>query len=137
MRRSVHFIQRISLVLAGVLLGGSGCIVAAAGAGAGGAVYLTDRGVESHVAASVARTYGAARTTFREMGITETKTATRTEDGVETRELEGKLPDRDITVTVRTEGDGAHVSVVARRSAVTWDKDYARSVLEKIVAGVR
>jgi len=29
------------------------------------------------------------------------------------------------------------VQVVAKRSAVTWDKDFARSVLDKIVANSR
>jgi len=125
------------VALLATMLGTTGCLLAAAGAGAGGAIYLTDRGVESHVAAGVARTYEASRASFQELGITETRTATRSEGGVETRELEGTLPDREITVTVRTEGDGAHVSVVARRSAVTWDKDFARSLLEKIVAGVQ
>ena len=31
-------------------------------------------------------------------------------------------------------GDGAHVEVVARKSAVTWDKEFARNMLERIVA---
>ena len=42
-------------VIAGVTAGSSGCLLAAAGAGAGGAIYVTDRGVESVVAQPVRR----------------------------------------------------------------------------------
>jgi hypothetical protein len=39
-------------------------------------------------------------------------------------------------VTLETQDSGSvKVEVTARRSAVTWDKDYARRVLERIVAG--
>jgi hypothetical protein len=43
------------LLLAGLVLSGTGCLLAAAGAGAGGAIYVTDRGVQS-----LARTTGAS-----------------------------------------------------------------------------
>lgn len=114
----------------------SGCLVAAAGAGAGAAIHLSDRGAESVVTASVARTYEASREAFRALGITEGKSRTEQDGAVETRELQGSTADRDVTVTVKSEGSGAHVTVVARKSAVTWDKDLARSILEKIVAAV-
>ena len=41
----------------------------------------------------------------------------------------------DVRVTLAVEGNNTtRVQVVAKRSAVTWDKDFARSVLDKIVA---
>lgn len=112
----------------------TGCLVAAAGAGAGGAIYFTERGTESVLAAPVARVYDAARETFQEQGISETKTSTEQEGGGERRQLEGAKGDTEVTVTIRTEGSGSKVEVVARKSPVTWDKDFAKSVLESIVA---
>lgn len=115
----------------------TGCLVAAAGAGAGAAIHLSDRGAESVVTASVDRTYAVTRQVFQEMSITEGKSSSKTDGDVETRELEGSTADRDITVTIKSEGTGAHVDVVARKSAVTWDKDLAKQILEKIVAAAK
>jgi len=112
----------------------TGCLVAAAGAGAGGAVYFTERGTESVLSASVARVFDATRETFQEQGISETKTSTEQEGGGERRQLEGAKGDREVTVTIRTEGSGSKVEVVARKTPVTWDKDFAKSILESIVA---
>ncbi len=121
----------VAVAAAGVVAGG--CLVAAAGAGAGGAIYLSDRGVESVVTASVDRAFEAARRAFGELQIAEGRTATEREGESERRQLEGSTADRDVTVTVRARGDGSHVEVVVRRSAVTWDKDFARRLLERIV----
>jgi len=122
-----------------LLLGGalvlSGCVAVAAGAGAGGAIYLSDRGVESVVNASVDKTQAATREAFRNLSITESKAKTEQEAGVEKRALEGTTSDREVTVTIKSQGNGAHVEVVARKSAVTWDKDFARKLLEKIIDG--
>lgn len=114
-----------------------GCLVAAAGAGAGGAIYISDRGVESLVAAPVDRTFSAAREAFSELGVTETKTKAEQEGSGEKRELSGETGDREITVSFRTEGSSTRVEVVARRSAVTWDKDFARRIMEEIVSRTR
>ncbi len=112
----------------------SGCVLAAAGAGAGGGIYLTSRGVESVVAAPVARTFSAAERAFRELGVK--PTGSRSEDEGRRRELTGETGDGEIDVTVSLKSEGASstkVEVTARKSLVTWDKDFARRVLEKIV----
>ena len=119
--------------LAVVVLATSGCLLAAAGAGAGGAIYYTDRGVQSVVAAPVERTFEVTRQAFQDLGITESKAVTRQEDGSETRSLEGKTSDRDISIDLKPEGSGTKVDVVVRKSAVTWDKDFAREILNRIV----
>jgi hypothetical protein len=116
------------------VLGLGGCAAAAAGMGAGAAIYVTDRGVESVVAAPIDKTYEAARKAFQEFGITENKTGTEQKDGVETRSLSGKTSDRDVDINLKTEGPGTKVDVVVKKSAVTWDKDFAREILNKIVA---
>ena len=111
----------------------SGCVLAAAGAGAGGAIYVTDRGAESVVAAPVEKTFDASRSAFQQLGITETRTISDREGTVEKRTLQGKTDDREIEVELRSEGTSTRVQVVAKKTAVTWDKDLARKVLGEIV----
>lgn len=127
--------RRLTLIpiALGLALAGGGCVVAAAGAGAAAAVHLSDRGAESLVKASVDKTEEAARKAFTEFNITETKVRTETGSGQNKRILEGAAPDREITVTISTEGDGSKVEVVARKSAVTWDKDYAKAILQRVI----
>jgi uncharacterized protein DUF3568 len=118
--------------LAGALLA-AGCLAAAAGAGAAGGVYVTNRGAEAQVASSVATTLDAARRTFQEMSVTETKSSNEQDGSVEKRSLEGKTGDREIEVDLKSEGSGTHVEVVAKKTAVTWDKDLAKKILNRIV----
>ncbi len=120
-------------LLATVALGSSACVVAAAGAGAGSAVYVSERSVESQVPAPVDLASKAVREAFRDLGVTARKYATETDGDRERRVFDGQTPDRDITVTVTTQGRGSVVNVVARHDAVIWDKKLARSVLQKIV----
>jgi hypothetical protein len=110
--------------------GVSGCLFAA-GAGAAGAIYYTDRGAESLVKGSVDQAFDAAVATFGELGIKETKRSS--EDNK--RALEGKdsTGEREMSVTIERDDESTKVQVVAKKSAVTWDKDYAKMVLEKIV----
>jgi hypothetical protein len=124
-------------VRAGVLalsLAGMGCVVAAAGAGAGGGIYFTQRGVESVVPAPVDRVAGATRRAFDQLKIATTKSAAEQGDDGEKREMDGTAGEREVSVTLKAEGGHTRVQVVARKSAVTWDKDFARAVLDKIVA---
>lgn len=111
-----------------------GCLFAAAGAGAGGGIYFNDRGVGSVVTAPVAKASAAAEQTFQEMGIDQKKSSTEQEGQKDKREIDGSTADRDVTVTIQTEGTGSRIQVVARKSAVTWDKDFARTILQRIVA---
>jgi hypothetical protein len=111
-----------------------GCLFAAAGAGAGGGIYFNDRGVGSVVTAPVAKTSSAAQQAFQEMGIDQKKTSTEQEGAKDKREIDGSTADRDVSVTIQTEGTGSRIQVVVRKSAVTWDKDFARTILQRIVA---
>ena len=111
-----------------------GCLFAAAGAGAGGGIYFNDRGVGSVVTAPVAKASSATEQAFHEMGINQKKSSTEQEGQKDKREIDGSTADRDITVTIQTEGTGSRIQVVARKSAVTWDKDFARTILQRIVA---
>jgi hypothetical protein len=127
--------MKVGLVTLGLaVLATSGCLFAAAGAGAGGGIYYSGRGVESIVTTPVERTYSAAEQAFEQLGIQRTKTSAEQEGASDRREINGASADREVTVTLRTEGSGTKIQVVARTSAVTWDKDFARTILARIVA---
>ena len=116
------------------------CLVAAAGAGAGGGIYFTQRGAEGVVPAPIERVTDATERAFRRYRITKTKVGSEREGEREKREISGDAKGRDeeVTVTLEEQGRGTtRVQVVARRTAVTWDKDFARTVLQEIVANSR
>lgn len=127
--------RRAGLVgaLSAVLLG-TGCVVAGAGAGAGGAVYLTSRGVESVITAPLSDVAAATERAFEELDIRRTGLEIDDEDERRVYRGEPAEGEPDVTVTLETEESGStKVEVTARTSVVTWDKDYARRVIERIV----
>lgn len=149
--QAVSLSSRLSRGIAAILVitGAGACAAAAVGAGAAGAVYLTDNGAEARIEASVDETFAAAREAAQEMNITVTETtkvtqpsavpvdtAKRDDDkdnGATKRELEGKAGDRDVNITIEQDGTLTKIEVTAKTSPVTWDKDYAKSLLEEIL----
>lgn len=125
----------LAVVSAAASLAAAGCVVAGAGAGAGGAIYFTSRGVESVVAAPVDTVADATTRTFEEFGIQ--RTELKVEGDGDKRQFKGKPEgeeEPEVTVTLEREGErSTQVQVTARNSLVTWDKDYARRVIERIV----
>ena len=119
--------------LATIALSSSACVVAAAGVGAGGAIYATERDVESQVAMSVDAACEAVRKAFRELEITEGKYATEHDGDREARTLTGKTDDRDVTVRVRSDGSGSRLSVTVRRDEVLWDRKLARAIIDSVI----
>lgn len=118
----------------------AGCVLAAAGAGAGGAIYVTERGAEAVIPAGLDRAATATRQAFDQLKIRETKSASEQGESGEQRHIEGTASarDRDVNVTLKPEGTGStRIQVVAKASAVTWDKDFARQILDKIVVNSR
>jgi len=133
MRRSNTTLSWAAAGSAALWLGG--CLVAAAGAGAGGGIYLTQRGVESLVPTTVERAATATTQAFGQLKVHQTKSQVEQGEDGEQREIAGTAGDREVSVTLKAEGKNAtRVQVVAKRTAVTWDKDFARSVLDQIVA---
>jgi hypothetical protein len=122
--------------LAFVVAAGTGCL-AAAGAGLGAGIYLSDRGAESLVATPIDQTFTAAQDVFREMGMTELRTSAEQSASSEERQINGKRGEKNVKVTLRTEGEGTRVEVVASEDMVVWDKDLAKEVLEQIVKKTR
>ena len=124
----------IGTAAAAAALALAGCLLAAAGAGAGGAIYVTDRGAEAVIPAGLDRAATATRQAFDQLKIHQTKSASEAGEGGEQRHIEGTGRDRDVSVTLKPEGTGStRIQVVAKASAVTWDKDFARQILDKIV----
>lgn len=111
-------------------LGVSGCLAAAA-AGAGGAIVLSGHTAEAIVERSVADMASAAEAVLEEQGIDVTDT--RNENSGARRVLEGDKDDLDITVKIERVDEGTKVGVEARRNAAQWDDDYARSLLADII----
>jgi hypothetical protein len=106
--------------------------VAAAAAGAAGAIYATTRGVESIVAGSIDNLAARSRAVMKEMGIVQEGESSEKQGA--TREFKGKQGDLDITIHLeRQDSEATKVEVTARKNLAEWDKDYARSVLERIV----
>jgi hypothetical protein len=123
-----RMIQALAFSLA---LGTSGCVAAAA-AGAAGAIYATSRGVESVVNGSADNVAARTREVFKEMNIVEDAASVK-ESGAK-RELKGKQGDLDVTVQMeQQDSTTTKVEVAARKNLAEWDKDYARQVLERIV----
>ncbi len=112
----------------------SGCFAAAAGAGAGAGIYLTSRGASSIVQGSVAQVAERTDAAFSAMGI-EPVSRTVKEDGSEVT-IEGKTDELEVTVEIEREDSGtSNVQTAARRNLVQWDKEFARSLLERIIGG--
>ena len=126
--------RSLTLTAALAAVATSGCVVAAAGAGAGGGIYLTSRGVESVLTSPVADVANATEAAFVELGIQRTGLEVDDESGRRVFRGEPESGEPDVTVTLEPEDSGStRVEVTARTSVVTWDKDYARTVIEKIV----
>lgn len=108
----------------------SGCLLAAGGA-AGGGIYFTSRGAGAVVQGSLPQVADAAGAAFERLGV-EALGRKETDRG-RGLDVYGRAGDDDVTVSLRRETDRAtEVDVRVRKSAVTWDKEMARRILEEI-----
>ena len=119
--------------LAITIVSAAGGCLAAAGAGLGAGIYLSDRGAESLVSTGVEQTFTAAQQVFREMNIVEQKSTSEETSTSQERQLNGKLGDTNVMVSLKTEGSATRVEVVASEDMVKWDKDLAKDILGRIV----
>jgi len=120
-------------VLLGLALSLTRCLAAtAAAAGAGTGIYLTSRGAESIVEGPVDELEKRARAVFAAEGIP--VSGSQMENSGDKREIKGTKGDLELTVAIERQAPQASkVGVSARKNLVTWDKDYAQQLLEKIV----
>ena len=130
------------LRLAGSLLGltllaggAAGCSshVAAAGAGAGAAYYITNRGAEGMATGSFDQVTQNAIAVMDRMGIERTDPDVNEQDGDE-RELKGRYQDMDVVIELERRTDtNTLVQVTAKKSEVNYEKDFAQRVVQEIV----
>lgn len=115
-----------------LLLGG--CLLAAGGAAAGSGIYLTTRGAEGVIHGDVDELTDATREAFERLGVTHEGQKDEDEDEGG-REVYGSTDEGEVTVDLERRTDNAtKASVRVRKSAVTWDQDMARRILEEIQA---
>jgi hypothetical protein len=124
-----------SLLLLVLSLSLGACVAAAlAGAGAATGIYLTTRGAKGLVEGTVADVERRAGVVLAEqrIEITERKAAI---NGSRV-ELKGETGTGNaVTVEIeRKTASTTEVEVAVRESAVVWDQDRARAILERIVA---
>lgn len=121
------------LALAASPLAACGCFLAAAGAGAAGAIAYTNRGASSDVAGNIDQVFDRAVAAFQQSGISETGRSTEN-NGTE-RKLIGTKGEYEVTVELNRSSDAiTKVEVVAKKSAVEYDKEMAKDVLNRMVA---
>ena len=122
----------LRLVLAASPLVASGCFLVAAGAGAAGAIAYTNRGATSVVAGNVNQVFDRSVTAFQQAGITETGRST--ENSGEQRKLIGTKGEYEVTADLNRSTDSTtKVEVTAKKSAVEYDKELAKDVLNRIL----
>ena len=122
----------LSLVLAASPLAAGGCFLVAAGAGAAGAIAYTNRGATSVVAGAVNPVFDRAVVAFQQAGITETGRSTA-DNGVQ-RKLIGTKGEYEVTAELnRTTDSTTKVEITASKSAIEYDKEMAKDILNRIV----
>lgn len=121
-----------SLALAASPLATGGCFLVAAGAGAAGAIAYTNRGATSVVAGSVDQVFDRTGAAFQQSGVTETGRST--EDSGRQRTLIGTRGEYEVTAELnRTTDSTTRVEITARKSAVEYDRELAKEILNRIV----
>ena len=112
----------------------SGCLAAAAAAGAGGAVYVTTRGAEAVVEGQPASLEPRIRSALDEFKVA--ISGTSTDKGGDQRGWKGMAGDVEVNVTAeRQSATTTKLEVTARRNVADWDKELAERILERIVGG--
>jgi hypothetical protein len=122
----------LSLVLAASTLAAGGCFLVAAGAGAAGAVAYTNRGATSVVAGTVDQVFDRSAAAFQQAGITET--GRTTENSGRERKLIGTKGEYEVTAELNRSTDSTtKVEITARKSAVEYDKEMAKDILNRLL----
>jgi hypothetical protein len=109
----------------------AGCLLAAAGAGAAGAIAYNDRGAESLVNGSVAEVAADARAVLTDMGIVLDAGDTGGNDVT----VSGARGEMRVRVEIeRQTATTSEVMVTAREGTLDYDREMARTILSRIMA---
>jgi hypothetical protein len=121
---------RLALVASPLIAGG--CFLVAAGAGAAGAIAYTTRGATSNVAGTVDQVFERTVAAFKQAGTTETGRSTA--NNGEERKLVGTKGEYEVTAELnRVNESTTKVEVIAKKSAVEYDKELAKDVVNRIL----
>lgn len=126
--RMTSTLRWFALLAAAVVL--PGCLAAAAAAGAGAAIHMTDNSASGTVQGSVADVDRRTQAVLAEMGITVQ------ERKQEPTGWEYKGSGNGMEIRVELDAGSGNTTMVkasARKNAVEWDNSYARSIVERIV----
>lgn len=122
----------LRLVLAGSPFVAGGCFLVAAGAGAAGAIAYTNRGATSNIAGTVDQVFDRTVTAFQAAGVAETGRSTA--NNGEQRKLVGTKGEYEVTAEInRSNETTSKVEVTAKKSAVEYDKELAKDILNRIL----
>jgi hypothetical protein len=122
----------LSLVVAASSLTAGGCFLVAAGAGAAGAIAYTNRGATSVVAGDVDHVFNRAVSAFQQAGIGETGRSTENNGAL--RKLIGTKGEYEVTAELSRSTDSTtKVEITARKSAIEYDKEMAKDILNRIL----
>jgi hypothetical protein len=120
-------------IIVAAVLPAAGCAAAVVGgAGAATGVYLTSRGAESLAPGSVDQVARRTKTVMNEMDIV--LDAQSSEQQGAKREFKGKKGDLDVTVRLESQSTKTtKVEASARKNLAEWDKDFAQTLVSRIV----
>lgn len=125
---------RMMLMLSVAVLPAGGCLAAAAGAGAAGAIAYNDRGAQSLVNGSVSAIAADARAVLTGMGVT-LDTEDAGDGGENDATVSGTRGEMRIRVEIEEQSAStSEVMVTAREGTLDYDRDLARDVLSRITA---
>ncbi len=120
----------LSLGVSTQLFGCAAAVLGAGAAGAGGYAAYTGRGAEADLKGDLVGLRERAEATYAAKGIK----ITERRSTVNEQFLRGKTGDLEVTTTLKKEGSLVHVDVVAREDTLKWDREYAKELLNDIVA---
>jgi hypothetical protein len=129
MQTQIRKLSRATVLVPAFALFSACATAAAASAGAAAGIYLTDQGASGTVSSPLATVDTRTRTVLSDMGIQVTE---RKEENGEV-EYHGTGNQMDIAVELETaDNGGTVVKASARKNTVEWDKEYARSIVQRI-----
>ncbi len=129
-----NLVRMVALIALSAVL--AACAAAAAGAaGAATGIYLTSRGASGVVRGSVDEVARKTERVYADMGIAITGREREAENGRLEVEIKGETADLDVKTDIESEtSTSSRIHVEAQKSAVEWDQDFAKAVVERIVA---
>lgn len=129
---SLKYRFRAGLFSISIAIGVGGCAAATVGAGAAAGIAYTDRGAKGDVKGNVQQVNEQAKDALKQMGIQ--LTGSEMKEAGKEQSLSGKSGDTNISVNMKSASPNTtSVEVIARESAVKWNKDYAKKILTEII----